>query len=104
MDVIDITSLTDPKLIKSYPMKNPHGLAIHNNTIYLCEGQYGLKTLNAEDPKSIKELGFDTTVKSYDAIALGDDRLFVVGEDGFYQYNVSDPKHLKLLSQIQVKK
>jgi hypothetical protein len=32
-----------------------------------------------------------------------DDVLLMIGKDGFYQYDVSNPKNLKLLSKIPVK-
>jgi hypothetical protein len=104
LDVIDITSLTLPSLIKSYPMKHPHGLAVKNSIVYLCEGEHGFKTLDAKDASKIDEIGFDKTIKTYDVIALDDNRLLVIGADGFYQYDTSDPKKLKLLSKIPVSK
>jgi hypothetical protein len=105
LDVIDISTLTNPKLIKSYPMDNPHGLAVTNEDIvYLCEGEYGLKTLDVTDPNDVKQIGYDKSVKTYDVIALEDKRLLMIGADGFYQYDATNPKNLKLLSVIPVVK
>ena len=102
LDVIDIKSISDPKLIKAYPMKNPHGLAVKDKKIYLCEGSFGFKVLDANDALNVEEVNFDESIKSYDVIALNDNRLFVIGSDGFYQFDNSDPKNLILLSKIPI--
>ena len=104
LDVIDITSLTNPTLIKTYPMSNPHGLSIRDNTLYICEGDFGLKIFDASDSEKIdnNQLANITTIKSTDVIALPDDRLLVIGSEGFYQYDVTDVNDPKLLSLISV--
>lgn len=104
LDVIDITDLTDPRLIKTYPMSNPHGLSVRNDILYLCEGTYGLKVFNVSDKEKVDKnlLGNDEGVYAVDVIALTDDRLFVVGNDGFHQYDSSDPSNLKLLGSILI--
>jgi hypothetical protein len=102
LDVVDITNLSNPKLIKSYPMKHPHGLSLSDKTLYICEGQHGLKTLDVTNNESVSELAFDKSVKSYDVIALGDKRLLMIGSDGFYQYDATNPSKLELLSKILV--
>lgn len=35
-------------------------------------------------------------------ISIAKDRLFMIGDDGFYQYNVSDPAEPKLKSCIKI--
>jgi len=104
LDVIDITSLTNPTLIKTYPMSNPHGLSIRDNILYICEGDFGLKIFDASDSEKIdkNQLANITTMKSTDVIALPDDRLLVIGSEGYYQYDVTDVNDPKLLSLISV--
>ena len=102
LDVIDISDLKNPTLIKSYDMLHPHGLAVKNSKVFLCEGEHGLKVLNAENPKNVKELSFIKGLQSYDVIALSEDHLLLIGADGFYQYDSSDPKDLEELSHIPV--
>ncbi|MBK9733688.1 MAG: hypothetical protein IPO92_01455 [Saprospiraceae bacterium] len=102
LDVIDITNVLQPKLIKSYPMKNPHGLSYSDGKIYLAEGEYGFKVLDVKDPNSVNELCSINDIHSYDMISLNDKRLFMIGDDGFYQFNVSDPRHPKIVSTIKI--
>jgi hypothetical protein len=102
LDVVDISNVLSPKLIKSYPMTNPHGLAYSNGKIYLAEGEFGFKVLDAKDPNKIEQLCNVTGMHSYDMISLSDTRLFMIGDDGFYQYNVSDPQNPRLVSSIKI--
>ena len=102
LDVIDITNILQPKLIKSYPMNHPHGLSYSDGKIYLAEGEFGFKVLNVEDPNKVNEIAKIENIHSYDMISLTKERLFMIGDDGFYQYNVTDPKHPKVVSTIKI--
>jgi hypothetical protein len=102
LDVIDISNISAPRLMTTYQMQNPHGLSISGNTMFLCEGDFGMKVLDITDPLDIDELENHDDFKTYDVIALPNDILLVIGEDGFRQYDVSDVKNLELLSTIDV--
>lgn len=102
LDVIDISNVASPSLMTTYSMLNPHGLSITGNTMFLCEGDFGLKVLDITDPLDIDELEHNEAFKTYDVIALPNDILLVIGADGFRQYDVSDVKNLELLSTIDV--
>jgi hypothetical protein len=104
LDVIDITNILSPKLVKTFPMTNPHGLSIRDNILYICEGDFGLRIFDASDPSIVgdKQIAYLKDIKCTDAIALPNNRLLVIGADGFYQYDVTDKSSPKLLSQILV--
>jgi hypothetical protein len=108
-----VKDLNKPNLIKSFPMQHPHGLSIEGNTMYLCEGKFGLKTFDVSNLQKIDEnrIAAFTDFFAYDVIALPKDYtasgkkiVMVIGDDGFYQYDASDVKNLKKLSVIGVKK
>jgi hypothetical protein len=103
LDVVDVSNLYSPRLLKSYPMKNPHGLGIDFPNLFICEGAYGLKTFNASDPMKIDELEHLEGFQAYDVIPLNKS-LLLIGQDGFYQYDYSNPRKLKLLSKIPVQR
>ncbi|MCB0706318.1 MAG: hypothetical protein KDC34_13460 [Saprospiraceae bacterium] len=107
LDLIDISNLTNPKLVETFKMDNPHGLSIDGNSLFLCEGIYGLKTFDIEDPKKLgnHKIDHQKDLHAYDAIAVPgqENVLLVIGDDGFYQYDYSNPKNLKLISKIPVK-
>jgi hypothetical protein len=100
LDVIDVSNLSSPKVLKSYPMKNPHGLGIDGNLLFVCEGDFGLKVLDATDPLNIKQIQFLEGVRTYDVIPR-QNVLIVTGKDGIYQYSYADPKALKFLSRLE---
>lgn len=104
LEVIDVKDILNPRLLHSFKMDNPHGLAVDGQELFLCEGSHGLKVFNIQDvskiPTNLKShlKGFD----AYDAIAIHGKTLLVIGKDGFRQYDYSDPSKLKLLSNIPV--
>lgn len=103
LDVIDIKDITRPKLIKSYPMQQPAGLGLDKNVLFVCDGPAGLKVYDVNKPEDLQLIDWQSDMKTYDVIPLGYS-LLMIGEDGFYQYDYTDPKNLKLLSKIPVVK
>jgi hypothetical protein len=105
LDLVDVSNPSSPQLIKSYQMQNPHGLSIDFPTLYLCEGENGLKVFDVKDKFAIDQhlLAHFKDMDAYDVISLGK-TLLLIGKDGFYQYDSSNPLDLKLLSKIPVGK
>ena len=103
LDVIDIKDIYNPKLIKSYPMQNPHGLGIDGEALFICEGEYGWKLFNVQDLYAIDQnmVKHFKGINSYDVIPYMDN-LMLIGEDGLYQYNYSDLQNVKLLSSLPI--
>jgi hypothetical protein len=103
LDLVDISNPSSPQLLKTYQMQNPHGLSINSPTLYLCEGEHGLKVFDVTDKLAIDKnlLANFKEMDAYDVISLGK-TLLVIGKDGFYQYDATDSKNLRLLSKILV--
>ena len=101
LDVINISNIETPQLIRSYPMQNPHGLGIDGNILFVCEGKYGLRVFDAALPDNLIETQFIPGVHSFDVIPRNQ-LLIVIGQDGLYQYSYTDPKQLSLLSKIPI--
>ncbi len=105
LDVLDITNILKPALLRSYNMDNPYGLGISGDILFVCDGTSGLKVFDASDPLMIIEhqLARFPGIQAYDVIPLGKS-LLMIGSDGFYQYDYSDVKNIKQISSILVKK
>lgn len=103
LDVLDISNLRNPKLLYTYLMDSPYGLGIRNNILFICDGESGLKVYDASDPATIgqNQLAHFPDINAFDVIPL-DNVLLLIGKDGFYQYDYSDPTNVKLLSTIPV--
>ncbi len=104
LDVIDIIDIRNPRLLKSYPMFNPHGLGIDHPLLFICDGADGLKVYNATNPLAIasNKIAHFKDMDTFDVIPLGD-VLMLIGHDGLFQYDYSDPTDIKLLSHIKIK-
>jgi hypothetical protein len=102
LDVVDISNLSDPELIATYPMVNPHGLGKDGDILFICDGWSGLKIYDASDPYSITDhlIYHYPSIDAYDVIPLGD-ILVMIGDDGLYQYDYSSLDNITLLSSIK---
>lgn len=102
LEIIDINDPHAPVLISNFPMQSPHGLAVDNNILFLCEGEHGLKVFNTSNERKIKLIAHLKSLHAYDVIAK-EGTLIVTGNDGVFQYsyNKSTGK-LDMLSKIPV--
>jgi hypothetical protein len=78
-------------------------LGISAGTLFICDGAAGLKVFDASDPLAISsnQLQSFPGIHAYDVIHF-QQRLFMIGDNGFYQYDYSNPSNLVLLSTIPV--
>jgi len=106
LDVLDVSDIRNPKLIETYPMHNPHGLSVVNNTLYLCDGSDGLKVFKTDDLTTIGDNQTDHVkdFDAYDAIGLSDEHLLVIGKDGLFQFDTAKKDDLQELSFLPVAK
>ena len=106
LDVLDISDIFNPILEESFPMESPHGLAVTPDALYLCEGDFGLKVFDNNDPLTVGNnlLSHYDNFAAYDVIYLPGqtDILLLIGADGFYQFDVSDPLQPKEISYLPV--
>lgn len=102
LDIIDISTIAQPVLKKSYNMHNPHGLGIDQDLLFICDGTQGLKIFDA----SVPELAGENLIKQFGSIQAIDviplqNVLILIASDGLYQYDYSNPQEIHLLSTIQ---
>lgn len=103
LDVVDVGSLANPSLARTYGMENPHGLAKDGSTLFVCDGNAGLKVYNAADPYGLKLENQLTGMDTYDVIAWNK-LLLLVTKEGLKQYDYTNIKNLRLLSTIGLNK
>ena len=104
-----VVNVKDPKAMKiehTFPMHNPHGLAIRGNHLFVCDGNQGLKIYDASDRSQIiNNMVFrdGELQKAYDVIAMDNSPIIiVVAKNGIFQYDAAEPKEAKRISQIKV--
>lgn len=86
LDIIDISDIMNPVLVRSYPMQGPKGLAIDREKLFVCDGDSGLKVFDVTDPASILTLHFIPDSVCYDVIA-SNGLLVVSGISALLQYD-----------------
>lgn len=103
LDIVNIQNLPSATRVKSYPLTNPHGLSKAGNTLFICDGQSGLKLYDAANVTNLKLLHTVTGINAYDVITVNGIAI-VVAKDGLYQYDYSDLTNVKLISTISYDK
>lgn len=99
LQVVDISNLENPTLVKNYPMTQPNGLGVSNNNLFVCDD--GLKIYDATDVKNIKLL-HKFGIPAIDIIPM-DTLLMVLADDGLHQYNYKNGQ-ITLLSKLLINK
>ncbi|MCB9263436.1 MAG: hypothetical protein H6558_00270 [Lewinellaceae bacterium] len=91
LHVVNIRNPASPSLIARFNMTNPHGLGVDQGKVFVCDGAAGLKILQADDPRALRQIGADPSVgNAYDVIVFPDSRqLIVVAGKSIIQYNYS---------------
>jgi len=106
LDVINVTDVKNPKLIKSYPLYHPIGLSINKGLLFICEDDRGIKLYDTKDLNALdKNLIYqDKSFSAVDIIVLEDANVAIItGEDGVWQFSYKNPAKWVLLSTIKSK-
>ncbi len=103
LEVVDISNPSNPQRVKIYPMFNPHGLGIDNGTLFICDGDEGLKIYDARDVNLITDyqIAHYSDLHAFDIIPFQNVAI-MIGKDGLRQYDYSDLSNITLLSSIQI--
>jgi hypothetical protein len=103
LDVVDVTNLMSPKLVKTYPMKGPAGLSKDGNLLFICDGSDGLKIYDAAKPDNIVLLKTIPLADAYDVIAWNRIAL-TVAKDGIHFIDYSNPQQAFIAGKVTITK
>lgn len=102
LHVLDITDPSFPQMINRYSMEGPYGLGIENGTLFVCDGDDGLKVFDATNPEAgLKQVAKFGKIKAIDVIAR-DGFVILIAEDGLYQYKYNGPESIELISSMSI--
>jgi hypothetical protein len=101
LDVINIENPANPQLVRSYMMTHPAGLGVDQGTLFVCDGDAGLKVFDTANPANLRQTQVFSDAQATDVIP-NDGVLIMVGEDGIVQYNYDVSGTLQRLSTIEV--
>jgi hypothetical protein len=100
LDVLDITDMSNPSLLKVYQLTNPQGLSKDGSNLFICDGTDGLKVYNASDVNNLQLIKQLKDAEMADVIAEGG-LAIAVAKDGIYQYDYSDLGNIHLISTLK---
>jgi hypothetical protein len=86
LQILDISNLNSPQLVKTMSLTTPLGLDINNDTLYLCD--QGLRVINVADKQNPVEINHLYDIQAQDVICQ-QGRIIVIGIDGLHQYKQS---------------
>ena len=101
LNIVDISNLNAPVLVKKFDMTNPHGLSKDGDLLFICDGKDGLKVFDAKAVTNILLKKHITGIETYDVIAYNGVAM-VVAKDGLYQYSYSDINNIQQLSKVSI--
>jgi hypothetical protein len=90
LHILDISDVKKPFRIGVLSLSNPHGLDIDGNTLLVCDGMKGLKTIDVSNPTKPKIRFSSEGFHGYDVITTWNKTAIVTGSDGIYQFSYSD--------------
>lgn len=99
LDIIDVSQVENPRLIKSYTLTSPWGLGIDGDYLFICDGPEGVKMYDASDAQNLVLLQTVALEDPIDVIPV-DGLLFVVTKDNYYEFDYSSGA-LQQLSTIR---
>ena len=89
LQIIDIRTPEELSMVARQLMFNPHGLAIHEDYLLVCDGTAGLKVVDVTNRNEPEILSTDNIPFAYDII-VDFPSAIVVGEGVLYQYDLSN--------------
>lgn len=98
LELIDISNLSNPRIIRTFPLNNPKGMAIDNGVLYVCDGNQGLKVFNVKNNNPVI-INTIEGIQAIDVIKNGN-VLTVTAINGIFQYDCTNPANLIFLSKI----
>lgn len=105
LNIIDITTLTEPTLLSSVDLLNPFGLGFSDSNealMYVCDGYDGLKGFDISNSETLVQTMHYTDINARDVISTDNNLLIVLGINAIYQFDSSNPTDLVLKSQITI--
>lgn len=99
LQIIDIRTPEELSVVARQVMFNPHGLAIHEDYLLVCDGTAGLKVVDVTNRNEPEILSTDNIPFAYDII-VDFPSAIVVGEGVLYQYDLSNLPEIVKINEL----
>lgn len=99
--IVDISDMSNPFLVRTYPMEEPYGLGVKDEKLFVCDGASGLKVYDKTNVEELVPLNHFKDIDTFDVIPM-EDNLLMIGAEVIYQYEYLENK-IKLISTFKLK-
>ena len=103
LQIIDIRDPQNLEVVARQVMFNPHGLAIYQDHLLVCDGSAGIKVLNVSDRETPEVVVTENIPFAYDII-VDYPTAVVVGEGVIYQYDLSALPEINKTAELTMTK
>ncbi len=110
IDIVNIQNINSPYLVKSqFTDTNPFGLDLKDTLLFVCHGTAGLKLYDTRlltDPYNQSNVvvgGFQQSGFTANDVILWQDKVYVIGDNGFYQLEYNNVTGFNLISTLAIK-
>jgi hypothetical protein len=101
LDILNVSDLSNPALLKSYTLTSPRGLSKDGNLLFICDGKDGLKIYDASNVNQLSLIKTIGGIETSEVIAQNG-KAIVIATDGLYQFDYSDVNNIHQLSKITI--
>lgn len=102
LDILNVSDIQNPHLLRSYQLTNPKGLGLDGDLLFICDTADGLKIYDRSDPVNIELIAHFTHLYPFDVIPY-QGLLFVMTESSIHQFDYRDSTNIIELSQTLLK-
>ncbi len=105
LDIIDISDLENPTLVRTENLTAPYGLGFSESNpdlVYVCDGYAGLKAFNIANIDHVEMVMHIESLEAIDVISAENNLLVVLTRQGVYQFDATNPINLVQKSVINV--
>lgn len=99
LEAVDVSDPSNPEVLSQFFPEASLGLGVDDSVLFHCRGDYGLALYKTNLPDTMYQTGILPNIHAWDVIPFNN-ILLVIGQNGLYQYDYSDPNNLALLSQL----
>ncbi|MEQ8577003.1 MAG: hypothetical protein RIB63_23245, partial [Fulvivirga sp.] len=101
VEIIDVSDINNPRLIYTHnDVLSPYGLGIKDDVLFICQSKNGLQLLDVKNPNQPVVIS-NLDIYAYDVI-IRQNLLILTGDEGIFQFDVSDPKKPEQMSHIAI--
>ena len=100
LEVVDVSDIENPIMMKQYDMESPLGVGIRNDVLFVCDDAAGLKIFDAQNAPNLTPI---TTldIEARDVIMLETTAL-VLTPNKIFQVDYSDINDIKIVGSMRI--